>query len=207
MPITPGGSIITIGGSSLRVDEVKTSYENEFFDRQEFSNDRLLKAPNADGSTPVFLPLYGGRVVQLAVNCGAAQAARSILPDDANVDLIKRRLNIKRYTMRGGPSLLASVDAVYATAQLHVIRWARFQAHLAKAQMNLSYTALIAMQAETFSYLTSTSFGISGASVTTETNMLIRQWSPDVEVEYNGTVLKGWTAVLDVITISSAFAV
>lgn len=166
MPIKPRGCRIYFPTLSTTViaDSVSYSFESEFFDRVEFSNERLRNAKNTDGSKPVFYDMFGGKVLQLSTSCGSANTVRPVTPDDANIDNIKKRWDIKRYKL-SGISLDADINLIYQTGQAHKILLDRFLAHQAQAQMDISYTALVAMQSETFSYLTTTSFAMYGDGI------------------------------------------
>lgn len=216
--IKPIGSSITIASGmntyTLFVDSIDTTFTSEFFDRPEFSNDRLRQAKYSDGALPLIVTLFGGIPIQVLTTCGGSRTPRVLVPDDANVDTIKKRFDIKRYTMKGLASIASTVDSVYTISQAHKILLDRFQAHQNQVGMDISDTALLALRSETFSYLTSTSISLSGNPIaTTETNVLIRSFDMDVEFEIPGdddddssTLYKGWNAVIDILTIKNAEA-
>lgn len=207
MAIKPGGSTLTINGNSVIVDDVVVSQEHQLFQRLEYSNNRIRTAKNSDGSSPIFIPLLGGRIVQLAATCGGSQSIRPLSPDSA--DSILKRFNITKYTLRGGSSLAINVNNLVTLAAAHQKLLARFEAHIQKAQMDISYTDLIALQAETFSYLTASGISMSGNALQgTVTNILVTQFTAPVEYEVPtpATVLKSWSAVIETRTIENASA-
>lgn len=221
MPILPRGSIITLSqtspgvvSSNVLVNEIRYRNDIVLFERPEFSNERLRQAKNTDGSVPIFQQLQGGRVAQFMPNCGSANTVRPLAPDDANIDNIFKRMVIKRYELVGLPSSPTEIDKVFAIAKAHKILRARFDAHQAKARADVSYNFLIAMQAETFSYMTATTLSMASLALgvyTPETNMLITDFQPGVEYavfnEEAGssiTLIRGWSATLESITIQPA---
>lgn len=166
MPIRPAGSLIYVAGVPATVREVKYTFDVEFFERVEFSNEKLRAAKNVDGSKSIFIDLFGGKVVQFASTCNTYNTVRPIGPDDANVDDIKKRWDIRKYSLSGDVNNTGSVQTLQAYHQVHKTYLTRFQAHIQQSGMDLSYTALVALQAETFSYLTSTGLSIYGNPIT-----------------------------------------
>lgn len=221
MPILPRGAIITLSqtspsvvSSNVLVNEIRYRNDIVLFDRPEFSNDRLRQAKNTDGSVPIFQQLQGGRVAQFMPACGSANTVRPLGPDDANIDNIFRRMVIKRYELVGLPSSPTEIDKIFAIAKSHKILKARFDAHQAKARADVSYNFLIALQAETFSFMTATSLSMASLALgvyNPETNMLITDFQPGVEYSVPNeeagtsvTLIRGWTLVAESITIQAA---
>lgn len=211
MPILPSGSEITLtfSGSSadLIVDSVTYIPTSEFFDRNEFSNERLRQAKNTDGSAPTFITLAFGKIAQLTSTC-TSTTARPVTPDDDNIDDIKKKFVIKRYIIKGASSLDWNVEVVKTFATQHKILLDRFQHHQQRVQMDISYDALVTLQAETFSYLTSPGLTLSGTSVGTQTQMLITDFSFDVdnEIPTPALILKSWQLTLENRVIAAASA-
>lgn len=174
--IKPLGSVVSFGGTSLTVEDVQFSFVSEFFDRVEFSHEKLRNAKNVDGSIPIFLPLFAGKVVQIMTTCNTFSTVRPITPDDADIDNIHKRWDIRLYSIKGLPNLASNVATVWNTAQAHKVLLDRFQAHQAIANSDVSFQYLESVsQPETFSFITSTGYTISGPSLNqTETNTLIR---------------------------------
>lgn len=210
MPIKPNGSQIVINGSSLMLDDLAITTEHQLFQRQEFEHNKLRQAKNTDGSTAIFITLLGGRVAQLASTCGAIQSVRPVTPDDSDINNIEQRFNITRYQLTGGPSSAASVNALKTLAALHQVLLARFEAHQAITQLDVSYQELVTLQAETFSYLTTTGISMSGAALdnSTVSNILVTQFNAPVmyEIPTPQTLIKGWSATIEVRTIQAAAA-
>jgi len=147
----------------LYVEEIREiPLEIDAFDRPEFSHDRLRSAKNSDGSSPVFIQLFGGRVAQLFTTCGNVNTTRSVLPDDSVVSQIKRRWDIRRWTITGSISTAQTVAKLADQAEQDRIKFARYQAHIQEVGMDISYQRLLELQAETFSYLQTTSLSMYG---------------------------------------------
>jgi hypothetical protein len=214
VPIRPEGSPLSLSGAcvaSLYLGSIQFSFVVEKFSRVEFSNDRLRNAPNTDGSVPQFVQLAWGRQAQVTTMCGVT-TNRSILPDDDNVDNINKRLDIRRYTIKTLECPVAAAIAIAPVAQDHEVKLERFAAHLAKTQLNLSYDALVAMQAEDFSYLESTGLNMTGPALEpfggNQSNCLIRAYQPEPVYEIpessGSTVYCDFSLVIDQITIRPA---
>jgi hypothetical protein len=216
--IRPEGSTITFSGATaatIYLGNIQFSFVSEKFDRPEFSNERLRAAPNTDGSQPQFVTLFGGKVAQLVTSCGI-QTSRSVLPDDANVDNIKKRMDIRRYTIKTIECPIAAATALSTVAQDHEVFIQRFEAHLAKVQMSLSYDALVALQAEDFEYLETTGLTMDGQVLlpfggSTQSNCLIRQYIPEPQYEIpnnsagtSSEIYLDFTLVIDQIAIVPA---
>lgn len=183
----PGASPITVsysgGSASLYADEVIYSFVTEPFDRLEFSNDKLKAAPTTSGALPTVVYSFANTPLQLAASC-AGDVPRPLNPDDDNINSIKWRFDIQRYTIKGAASAAAEVDKLYTQAATHIKFLAKFQAHLVSAQLNVSYTKLVALQGDSFTYLTTTGVSLAGDSIGgTATNMLITECVPDVAYE------------------------
>ncbi len=214
MAIKPEGSLITFGGAIiadtvLAVEDVAYSTEVQFFERVEFSHERLKQAPEISGAQPVFIQLAGGRPAQLMDSCVEA-TARSLDPDDDVYDDIYRRFDIKRWTITGTAAGFWTFDLLITSVAIpHKVLLNRFEAHLAKGKANISIDMLIAMQSVDFSYLTSTGFEMEGACLGDDflpasfDNLLLVQLIPDVDyVEkqddaYSSNVEKRWQAVIE----------
>ena len=203
--VAPRGSLITFSTpASVYVDTVEYEFVVEPFDRLEYSNSKLRTAPTSSGAQPMIVNTFGNKPIQLASAC-TGDSARPLTPDDSNINSIKQQFNIDRYTISGSPSLSSQVDAIYTVAKSHIKLLSKFQLHLEKAGMELSYTALVAMQSETFSYLTATGVDLTGTSLGgTLEDVLITKFSPGVAylVSSSGTIIKDWSMVVEVRTIS-----
>lgn len=168
MPIRPKGSLLYFPslGINLVVDSCSYTLETEPFDRIEFSNDKLRAAKTDTGAKAIFVEVYGGQQIQFTTTC-VGNTPVTPYPDDANIDNIKKRWDIKRYNIIGSTSLDSYVNILSYTAATHKGLLAKFQAHLATASgLDISVTELEDMQLESFSYLYSTGFSMYGDPIT-----------------------------------------
>lgn len=214
MPIAPVGSSVVINGNTLFVSDVKVSFITEFFDRLEFQHARLNSAPNSVGQHALKTTLLGDTRAQIVIGAlsftPVVPQNPDVLVSGSNFGNVKKKFNILRYELSGAPSDSGSVSNVLTTAKNHIQQLAVFQAYLDKASnMDTEYNELIALQSETFSYLTNTGISMSGNSLNgTVDNILITSFSPDVVYEYPTDLVGGyqlfqtWTATIDVRTIT-----
>ena len=211
MAILPPGSILEIAGNSVFVSEISHIPTSIFFDRLEFSNERLKNAENEDGSVPSYGYLNGGIPFQSITDCNPMDA-RNLSPDDDNINDIKKKMVIDRYVIKldGGPnaSLAANVEAISTLAAQHKVLYDRFATHFALLQMRISYQKLLDLQSETFSYLTSGGISITGAAIGSVSNYFIRELTETVELQMDtpSVVLKSLLLTLDNNTIGNATA-
>lgn len=207
MPIAPGGSTITFSGSAVAtmyVDSVEYEFVVEPFERLEYSNSKLREAPTSSGAKPMIVTTFGNKPIQLASSC-TGDSARPLTPDDSNINSIKQQWNIQRYTLGGAATLSTAIDTIFSTAQDHSKRLSKFQLHLEKAQMDLSYSTLVTMQSETFSYITATGLDVAGTSLGGSlSDVLITEFRPGVlyTITSSGTLVHDWSMTLEVRTIS-----
>lgn len=206
MAITPKESQLTFilsGASSVvYADEIQYAFVTEPFDRIEFSNEKLRSATTTTGASPIIVNNWTGQRVQMGTIC-TADEPRPLTPDDANVDNIKRRWNIDRFTISGGVSLATQLDDITTIAIAHQKLLAKFNQHIAKGSMDISYTALKAMQLISLNYLSTTGLTVTGPALGTANNVLIASWNTDVAYEVllpggSSLVLQKWSAVLEV---------
>lgn len=201
----PTGSLITFvpGASySLYADTVEREFIIEKFDRLENSNVKRREAPTTTGAKPLLGTTFGGKPIQLASTC-TGDVIRPLGPDDDNINTIKRRFNITRYTIAGAPSYATQVDAIHALAIVHAQKLDRFDLHLEKLQMELSITKIETLRSETFSFLLTTGLNLTGISIGgTLTSALIYRFtsSPAYLISSSGALVKDWTAVVDIRT-------
>lgn len=206
MPVNPPGSSIivytTSASATLFVEEVQYEFIIEPFERREFTNGLLRSVPTTTGAKPLIVTSFGGKPIQIGITC-TGDSPRPLTPDDSNIDSIKQRFDIQRWTIRGAPNTAAAADQLITWATDHYKRLTRFQLHLEKTSMELSYTAISALQAENFSYLTSTGLNMIGDSIGgTATELLISQCNTDVayEVTKNDNtkvLLKSWALTIE----------
>jgi hypothetical protein len=147
--------------------------------------------------------------IQFGVVC-TGDSPRPLGPTSAaNLALANQRLNIARLTLRGAPTLSNQLYPLTTLSLAHQKLLNNFQYHQTKGSSEISYTDLVALQAETFSYLTTTGLNVTGDSLGgTVSNVLIRDMSADVayEVTLAGgakQLVQTWSMTLDSITISS----
>ena len=211
MAISPRESLVTFilsgASSTVYADEVQYAFITDPFDRLEFSNDKLRSAKTSTGASPIIVTTFGGLPVQIGVVC-TGDSPRPLTPDDANATNIKQRFNVDRFTIQGGISLATELAEIRTIAEDHQKRLAKFNYHISKAGLDISYTALVAMQSENFSYLTSTGLTIVGPAIGVGTNMLISSFTTDVAFEVTqpgggSLVLQRWSMVVEHRTISS----
>jgi len=195
MPILPEGSILTFTNTSpslvanVVITDCSYTFDQLPFTRVEFMHKRLLDAPNVDGSKPAIFYTDGGVPNQHMSSCNPNDTARPLTPDDANLDQIYRRFDIKRYHIVGAMSLDSEIAKLKQIAQAHKLLLGAFEDHQNKARSaDVSYTDLVTVfQAVTnFSYLTTTGLQMSGLCLgvdNPENNMLIVDFSPSVESE------------------------
>lgn len=213
MALRPGSALLTFtsvsGSSILYVDEVVRSLPVEAFTRVEFSNDRLRSARNAQGGLPMISTSIANIPFQVSISC-AGDSARPLTPDSlANLNSINQRQNIIRYTVRGAANDVAALSPLATQAFVDAKLLLKFQYHQTQAGSDISYDDLIGLQAETFSYLSSTSTSISGNCIGgTASSLIVRSYSEDVT--HSVTLADGsqvrtatFTAIFDNISFSS----
>lgn len=215
MAINPTGSFVTLASSVLFISDIRVSFVTEFFDRLEFQHARLNSAPNSVGQHALKTRLLGDTPAQIVIGTLSFQDVVPLNPDvtvtSSNYDNIKRKFNIVRYEITGAPTASSSVSSVFTKAKDHIQQLAKFQSYIDKSSsMDTEYLELIALQAETFSYLTTTGISLSGNAVnSTVNNVLITKFEPDVAYEVivdsigNYQVLQSFTLVVEQRTISS----
>ena len=168
MSIKPKGTVLYFPtlGIDLRVDSVVYTPDVELFDRPEFSAERQRQVKEVSGAKPQFIDLYGGLILQATSTC-TTSTTRPIGTDDANIDNIKKRWDIRRYRITGSTSLDEYVNILSYTALTHKGLMAKYQTHLAEAaSMDISITELLNLQGDSFSYLTSTGLAMYGDAIT-----------------------------------------
>lgn len=182
MPILPAGSLITITNSAgpvvanVAVQSIKYKTIRKHFERAEFTHDKLLGAPNENGSRPVIQSFGDNRLVQFMSPCNPDDTVRPLTPDDDDIDNIYKRFDIKQWQCEGDISIGSEVDKLFVMARDHQVFLGRFDAYQSISRGNVSYVYLTGtLQPETFSYLTSTTISVSGNvfGAGTFTNVLI----------------------------------
>lgn len=214
MPILPGFSPLTftISGSShsTYVDEVSLIYVLEPFTRVEFLNEKLKSAPgNASGSMPIIDTTITNTPIQFNYTC-TGDVPRPLGPETTvTLNAANQRFNIARYSLRGAPTNVASLAAILSRSLVHAKYLNNFQYHIAKGSAGMKYTDLVALQSETFAYLTTTGVSMSGDSLGgTISNILITSFNVDVnyevtEADGSKTLMQSWSMTAEVRTIES----
>lgn len=216
MALRPGSAQLTFtsaaGSSILYVDEVVKSVLVEPFTRVEFSNNKLRSAKNDLGGQAIITTTIANTPVQVNISC-TGDSPRPPTPDSfANLNSINQRLNITRFTIRGAscPAAALSPLAVQAFGDSKLLL--KFQYHQTQANSDISYNNLVTLQAETFSYLTSTTTSLAGNCIGgTASSLIVRSYSEDVitsvtQADGSQLLMASFSAVFDNISISSQSA-
>lgn len=205
MPIKPDAALITTSAGTVYVDEVSYTEALQNFDRLEYSNARLRSAPTLTGATPLIVQGFGNQPIQLLTTC-TGDLPRPLGPDDANIGNIKKRWDIKRWTLKGNINTYATVNSLYTTHVAHLKLLNGFDLYLGELNMELSINYLQnTLQPITFANLTTTSFTMSGNVLGgSYSNLLISQFDAIAEYEAalpdgsgNSTVLYSFTATIE----------
>jgi hypothetical protein len=181
MALNPAGStlLLTIPACSLSatliVESLSYAPSFEEFDRMEFDNERLRSARNLCGQKRQIIENLAGTPIQIVTSCGDTTQVPLGPNSDTNFNNIKKRFDVLRFEIQGATSEAEDVNTLYTVARDHQARLARFKHYLARSSGgDTPYETLIALQSETFSYLTSTGMTIAGTSLeNSESNMLI----------------------------------
>ena len=214
MPILPTGTLITFTNAAstsvnLYASEISRAKVIEPFQRVEFSNNRLRTVKNSLGGEAMIVKTIANTPIQVGIAC-TGDSPRPLTPDSiANLNAINQKFVIDRLTFSGVPTPIANLEVVLAQAIDHENRLQKFQYHLTKGNSDISYTDLVALQAETFSDLTTTGVSVAGNALGgTYTNVLIEAFSIDMAysvVQADGSILRlaTWSMVLGQRAIAS----
>ena len=179
--LNPVGSSITIGSSTLIVEALTCQTLYEPFDRMEFDFARLreVKVKNT-GEKRLVGENLTGKPFQIVYGCSDQQAVQLIPLTETAFDLVKKRFKIKRFNITGAFNEASSVNSLFTLAATHQNFLAEFQGYQARSTGDIGYADLVALQAYTFSYLTSTGVTMSGTALdASESNMLITSMSAE----------------------------
>lgn len=214
MPIFPSGTplVFTNAASAsvtIYAGEISRTKIIEPFTRVEFSNDRLRAVKNTQGGEAMIVRTIANIPIQIGYTC-AGDSPRPLTPDSiANLNAINQKFVTERLTIRGLPTPIADLEVVLAQAITHQNNLQKFAYHQTKANSDISYTDLVALQAETFSYLTTTGVSLAGTALGgTYLNMLIVSFDigmTHVVKQADGTTLRlgDWSMTIDQRAISS----
>ena len=159
---------------SVIVTDVSHSATYQPFDRTEYDNTRLREARAATGERRIIIEMLGGKPAQILTDCVDSTAVPLIPNSDATFNLLAQRFNINRYTIQGAVSNSSDVNLLYTISEGHQELLAQFDAHIKRATGDTPYSALITLQSENFSYLTTTGVTASGTALEdTISNILI----------------------------------
>lgn len=185
MPIKPGSAALSFvsdsGSSTIYVDEVTRSLLVEPFTRVEFSNDKLRTAKNDLGGLPMISTSIANIPIQVSITC-AGDSARPLTPNTiSNLNSVNQRLNIIRYNVRGSVNNVIVLAPLATQAFIDTKLLLKFQYHQTLANSEISYTDLVGLQSETFTYLSATNTSLTGNCIGgTAASLIIRSYVEDV---------------------------
>lgn len=181
MALNPIGSSITISSSTLIVEALTCQTLYEPFDRLEFNFAKLRDVKvTTTGEKRLIGENLTGKPFQIVYGCSDQTAVQLIPLTEAAFDQVKRRFKIKRFNITGAFSSASAVNSLFTLASTHQNFLAEFQGYQARAGGDIGYSDLVALQSQTFNYLTTTGVSMSGTALdTSETNMLITQMSAE----------------------------
>ncbi len=209
--LQPLGRYITLSLSAssavLYCEEINFETGSTLFTRPEFDRRQLKDAPESTGAIPTYAQTLAGMPLQIIY--GGATTARNLTPNNSvNLAFMEEKFFYNRYTFGGDTSLSSDTGQVFIWASMHKTLADRFDAFQKYTGDGLSYQDLLAQQLETFSYLTATGLSVTGTTLGTLSNCLIREFSVNpVRDIYDGStrkVLYRWTMTLDQLSIKSA---
>lgn len=197
---------LSASSAVLYVKAITFETQSIAFTRTEKTHEKLAQAPESTGAQITRTQTLSGFPVQIIY--GGATTARDFTPDDANLGLIEQKFFLNRYTVTGDTSLSADTGLMFTWAAQHKTLQDRFDAYQKYINDNVSYQELVTLGAETFSYLTTTGLSLSGSTLGTLQNLLVREFncipSHDIQGGPGAKVLYQWTGVFDQISIKSA---
>jgi hypothetical protein len=216
MPIKPGNTPITYSSSNgsgiLYVNTCGLTEVFQNFDRLEYSYKRLRDAPTDSGALPLIVTAFGNQPIQLLTTC-TGDVPRPLTPDNVNnnIDNIKKRWNILRYTITGGCNTFTDVENLRAQLEEDLTTLNGFDLYLAELNMDVSVTYLEALQALTFSNIITTNLSLtSNLFDGTISNLLLTEFTWDAEYESTNaasvggyTTLYGFSATLQNFTYAT----
>ena len=204
----PPNSIITITDSlnnstDLWANSLVQVYDEEEFQRPEYSHAKLQEAAYENGAVPQYITTASGRRIQGDQGCGSNTASRPLTPDDSDVNNIYQKFEIIRYEFGGAKTNVDAVNTIFTLFRSHRTKLTMFQQHLREASGNASFERLEELQEETFDYLTDTGVTISGKCLEADAeNILIVKFVPNLEYvadDGNGGAikLKSWSMIAE----------
>lgn len=184
MSINPAGATLVIAGATLIVDTLSESYTFEPFDRLEFSNEKLRNAKTLCGEKRLLGETASGKPYQIVFDCMSDKTAVPLGPNsDTTFAQMKQKWKIRRWQATGAISENSNVSTLLTTAASHQVLLGNFQYYLARASGDIPYASLVALQSETFTYLTATGVSASGTALGgTISNVLITSATGNTEL-------------------------
>lgn len=209
MALNPQGRYVTftLGASSAVLFLAAADFEKitEPLKRVEMTHAKQREAKETDGTKPIFVDLIFGVPCQILSTGSVITTPRALTPEDSALDTIYQKLYITRFNFQGTLSNSSDIGTIYNIAQTHRIYQDRFDAYKAFASEDVSFSELLALQTQTFAYLTTTNLTCAGTTFGTLNNMFIRSFKADAVRDINaGTkVLYNWSMMLDSISITA----
>lgn len=199
----------TMGASSsvLYIREINFDTESTLFTRSEKSHETLKNAPEDTGNMPTYAQTLSGAPVQFIY--GGGTTARNLTPDDSIIDSIEQKFFFNRYKISGTISGASDIALMFSWAASHHVLQDRFDAYQKKINDKISVQLLTSLGGETFSYLTTTGLSLTGSTLGTLNNLLIRSFSVNPVRDIQGLpsgqkLLYEWNGTFDQISIGSA---
>ena len=207
MALRPGSALLTFASGAVSIptyiNEAARKFDVIDFDRNEFSNAKLAAAKNSLGGQPIVVRNVANTPIQVNIAC-SGDTARPFAPDDSNIPSIKQRFNVQKYTITSALNpygVCDTLEAIYTVQRKLLDKFALYQEE--STSMDLSYTFLLGLQAETFSYLTSTSASMTGNCIGgTISNLLISDFAYTAEIEVKNadgstSLMRAFTMVVE----------
>lgn len=198
---------LSASSAVLYIREINFDTESTLFTRSEKSHETLKNAPESTGNMPTYGQSLIGAPVQFIY--GSATTARDLTPDDSIIDSIEQKFFFNRYTIGGTISGASDIALMFAWAAQHRVLQDRFEAYQKKIGDKISYQLLTTLGSETFSYLTTTGLSLSGSTLGTLNNLLIRSFNVNPVKDIQGLpsgqkLLYEWNGTFDQLSIGSA---
>lgn len=209
MALNPQGRYVTftLGASSSVLYLAGADFEKitEPLKRLEMTHAKQREAKETDGTKPIFVDLIFGVPCQILSTSSVTTTPRALTPEDSALDTIYQKLFITRFTFQGTMSNSSDIGTIYSIAQTHKIYQDRFDAYKSFASEDVSFAELLALQGQTFPYLTTTGLTCAGTTFGTLNNMFIRSFraEPVRDINAGAKVLYTWNMVLDSIQITA----
>lgn len=209
MALNPQGRYVTftLGASSAVLFLAAADFEKitEPLKRIEMTHAKQREAKESDGTKPIYVDLIFGVPCQILSSGSVTTTPRALTPEDSALDTIYQKLYITRFNFQGTLSTSSDIGTVYNISQTHRIYQDRFEAYKSFASEDVSFAELLALQSQTFAYLTTTGLTVVGTTFGTLNNMFIRSFKAEAvrDINAGAKVLYNWNMVLDQIQITN----